>query len=114
MGAPRPSLPEWRLERKPAVNEMRRPGPGRPLKGKEPSMQFFGPSDFVPELPHNVQGGVVRLQGGSRRVEDGNRILSQPGFLQRSPYQPDRGLLAVQRLEPKPRRKRATGEASQR
>ena len=42
-------------ERKPAVNEMRRPGQGRPFKGKEPSMQFFGPSDFVPELPHNVQ-----------------------------------------------------------
>ena len=45
-------------ERKPAVNEMRRPvqqQQGRPFKGKEPNMQFFGPSDFVPELPHNVQ-----------------------------------------------------------
>ena len=36
-------------------------------------------------------------------MDDGNRILSQPGFLQRSPYQPDRGLPAVQKLEPKPR-----------
>ena len=44
-------------ERKPSVNEMRRPSQqqGRPLKGKQPNMQFFGPSDFVPELPHNVQ-----------------------------------------------------------
>ena len=46
-------------ERKPAVkNEMRRPaGQARPVKGGQPSpsMQFFGPSDFVPELPHNVQ-----------------------------------------------------------
>ena len=44
-------------ERKPTVNEMRRPSQqqGRPLKGKQPNMQFFGPSDFVPELPHNVQ-----------------------------------------------------------
>ena len=25
------------------------------MKGKQPNMQFFGPSDFVPELPHNVQ-----------------------------------------------------------
>ena len=50
-----------------------------------------------------VQGGVVRLQGGGRRVDDGNRILSQPGFLQRSPYQPDPRLPAVQKLEPKPR-----------
>ena len=44
-------------ERKPASNEMRRPGQARPVKGGQPSpsMQFFGPSDFVPELPHNVQ-----------------------------------------------------------
>merc|ERR1712117_897792 len=113
--APRPPLPQWRLEQKPRPRqESRRPAHPRPFKGAPSNMQFFGPSDYVPELPHNVQGGVVRLQGGGRRVDDGNRILSQPGFLQRSPYQPDRGLLAVQKLEPKPRRKRATGEASQR
>ena len=45
-------------ERNPAAQEMRRPAEARPFKGapsKLPSMQFFGPSDFVPELPHNVQ-----------------------------------------------------------
>ena len=45
-------------ERNPASQEMRRPAEARPFKGapsKLPSMQFFGPSDFVPELPHNVQ-----------------------------------------------------------
>merc|ERR1712223_820264 len=113
--APRPPLPQWRLEQKPRPRqESRRPAQPRPFKGAPSNMQFFGPSDYVPELPHNVQGGVVRLQGGGRRVDDGNRILSQPGFLQRSPYQPDRRLPAVQKLEPKPRRRRATREASQR
>ena len=53
-------------ERKPSVNEMRRPAQARPLKGGQPSMQFFGPSDFVPELPHNVQvpaPAAMSLQG---------------------------------------------------
>merc|ERR1711981_1293381 len=113
--APRPSLPEWRLERKPAVNEMRRPAQqGRPLKGKAPNMQFFGPSDFVPELPHNVQGGVVKLQGGSRRVGEGGGNFFKSGFPHRSPYQPEQGLPAVQKLEPKPRRRRAADEVDRR
>ena len=111
-------------ERNPAAQEMRRPAEARPFKGapsKLPSMQFFGPSDFVPELPHNVQvetpqaickhfarirlflqncwhvpgqGGVVRLQGGNRRVGS---------FPPRSRYKPEQGLPAVQKLEPKPR-----------
>ena len=35
--------------------ESRRPAQPRPFKGAPSNMQFFGPSDYVPELPHNVQ-----------------------------------------------------------
>ena len=71
--APRPPLPQWRLvssfcnlwqknlqtnvqEQKPRPRqESRRPAQPRPFKGAPSNMQFFGPSDYVPELPHNVQ-----------------------------------------------------------
>ena len=45
------------------------------------------------------------MQGGSRRVgEAGGNFFKSGSFPpHRSPYQPEQGLTAVQKLEPKPR-----------
>jgi len=98
---PAPRQPLWHLGGRPA--QERRPLPERPPPAQRPllersslkrpsqgppRMQFFGPGDYVPELAHHVQGGVVRLQGGGQRRQD---VF---------PQQNDQPAL---KLEPKPR-----------
>ena len=61
--------------------------PFPPAQGR-PAMEFFGPKDYVPEVPHLVPKGSIYLPHG------GDRRQNQPDLRPRTEYL---------QLEPKPR-----------
>merc|ERR1719228_570607 len=78
---PRPSVPRPSVPRPPVPRPQKIPG----FNTGPPKMEFFGPKDYVPELPHLIQGAQMYPQA-QRRIE--------------TPYPEKNSYL---KLEPKPR-----------